>query len=128
MGLAVGAVRKGVAAHNSEAGDIARSRLGGLVEKLLNAQYSQQEEREADDEGIAYLRERKADPNYAVTALTKLAARGGGGSLLSSHPAAEARAERMKAQLDAPSPSPTLMDRIKGWAGALLRYILGLFD
>ena len=39
------AVRKGAASLNNEVGDIARSQFSGFAEKLLNAQFSQHEER-----------------------------------------------------------------------------------
>ena len=49
LAFAANALRKGVASQNNAAGDIARSQLGGLVEQLFSAQFSQLEEKIADD-------------------------------------------------------------------------------
>lgn len=102
LAYAASAVRKGVASQGSVAGDIARSGLGGLFQVLLNAQFSQEEERQADDYGILYLQKNKRDTTAAVSALKKLATLGKGHSFLSSHPASAARAKRLQAQVDAP--------------------------
>ncbi len=91
------AVRKAIASQQNEAGQIARSGIGALVEQLVNAQFSQQEERAADDYGVQFLRLRGYDAQPAISALVKLAALGHRHSFLSSHPAPEARAERIKA-------------------------------
>lgn len=56
MAYAGSALRKGIASQENLAGDISRSALGGFVETLLNAQFSQQEEREADDYGLTFLK------------------------------------------------------------------------
>ncbi|MBC8317281.1 MAG: M48 family metallopeptidase [Desulfobulbaceae bacterium] len=90
------AVRKGVASINNEIGAIAGSQIGGFVEKLLNAQFSQQEEREADDYGLFFLENTGNEPKAAVSALRKLATLGNNHSFLSSHPAPGARAERLE--------------------------------
>jgi len=82
-----GAVRKAIASQQNEVGDIARSAIGALTESLLNAQFSQQEEREAEDFGVMFLRQKGRDIQPAISALTKLAALGGKRSFLSCHPA-----------------------------------------
>jgi putative metalloprotease len=96
---AASAVRKGMASQNSAAGDVARSLLGGLAETLMNAQFSQLEEKEADDYGLAFLKKEKYKPYDAVSALEKIAALGTGHSFLSSHPDPTKRAERLQAQI-----------------------------
>jgi metalloprotease len=93
------AVRKGAASINNEIGYIARSQLGGFVEKLLNAQFSQQEEREADDYGLMFLGNTGYELESAVSALKKLSTLDSNHNFLSSHPAPEKRANRLKAQL-----------------------------
>ncbi len=98
------AVRKGIASQEGAAGDIARSALGGLLEQLLNAQFSQQEEREADSYGLGFLQTKGYEPRAAVSALGKLAGLGANHSFLASHPAPEARALRLQAMLEAPQP------------------------
>jgi len=84
---------------NNEVGDIARSQIGGLAEKLLNAQFSQKEEREADDYGLVFLKNTGHEPEAAISALKKLAALGNSHTFLSSHPAPGKRADRLTAQL-----------------------------
>lgn len=100
LAYAASAVRKGIASQNNAAGAAAGSLIGGLAETLLNAQFSQLEEKEADDYGLAHLRRQGVDPAGAVSALRKLAGLGNGRSFLSSHPDPELRAERLQAQLE----------------------------
>lgn len=88
-------VRKAMASQQNEAGEIARSALGAFAEKLRNAQFSQQEEREADDYGVLFLIERGYDRQPAISTLTKLAGLGANHNFLSSHPAPQERAERL---------------------------------
>ncbi len=100
LAYAASAVRKGIAAQNNTAGDIARSMLGGLAEALMNAQFSQLEEKEADDYGLAFLRKERFEPKDAVSALRKIAKLDKRHSFLSSHPEPGKRAERLQAQLE----------------------------
>lgn len=99
LAYAASALRKGLASHSSVVGDLARSQLGGLLEALMNAQFSQLEEKEADDYGISFLRNKGYAPGSAVTALRKLATLGEQHSFLASHPAPGKRAERLELQL-----------------------------
>ena len=94
------AVRKGVASQGGAAGAIAASELGGLVEKLINAQFSQGEEQESDDYGFEFMKKHGYRLESSVSALTKLADLGGSHSFLSSHPAPDKRAERMQQRLE----------------------------
>jgi len=100
LAYAASAVRTGIASQTGAAGDVAGSLLGGLAEALLNAQFSQLEEKEADDYGLAWLRRSSQDPAAAVSALRNLAGLGKGHSFLSSHPDPDLRAERLQAQLE----------------------------
>ena len=100
LAYATSAVRKGVASQNNAAGEIARSVFGGFAESLINAQFSQLEEKEADDYGLLFLKKKDFEPRDAVTALKKLAGLGKGHSFLSSHPDPDKRAERLQAQLE----------------------------
>ncbi len=90
------AVRKAIASQQNPAGEIARSVIGALTEDLLNAQFSQQEEREADDYGLEFLKQEGHSVQAASSALIKLATLGNDYSFLSSHPAPEARAKRLR--------------------------------
>jgi metalloprotease len=100
LAYAASAVRKGIASQNSSAGNVALSLFGDLAQSLANAQFSQFEEKEADDYGLAFLKREKVRPEDAVSALTKLATLGKGHSFLSSHPDPDKRAERLQAQLE----------------------------
>ena len=100
LAYASSAVRKAVAATDSRAGEIARSELGGFVQVLMGAQFSQLEEKEADDYSLTFMKEKGYAPQAAVSALKKLASLGNKHSFLSSHPAPGKRAERLQAQLE----------------------------
>jgi putative metalloprotease len=111
------AVRKAIASQQNEVGDIARSAIGALTENLLKAQFSQQEEREADDFGVMFLKQKWHDIQPAISALMKLAALGGNHSFLSSHPAPAKRAKRLQKNASAPAQieDPSLFSRIVDW-------------
>ena len=99
MRLAYGAsaARKGVASSNSVAGAVAASELGGLVEAVINAQFSQSEESESDRYGIEILKKQKRPLSAGPSALRKLAGGGSSGSsFLSSHPDPEDRAKALE--------------------------------
>jgi putative metalloprotease len=100
LAYAASAVRKGIASQGNTAGEIARSVFGGLAESLINAQFSQLEEKEADDYGLLFLKKMDFEPKHAVSALKKLAGLDKGHSFLSSHPHPDKRAERLLAQLE----------------------------
>ena len=96
LAYAGSAVRKAVASQQNQAGEIARSAIGAIAEKLINAQFSQEEEREADDYGVLYLENRGLGKQPAITALNKLSTLGNNHTFLSSHPAPDSRAKRLK--------------------------------
>lgn len=99
--LRTSALRKGVESSNTRAGVIASTELGNLFEKVVNAQHSQSNEREADDYALAFMKARKYTPKACVTALEKLAALSGdnSSSFLSTHPAPKDRADRLREQV-----------------------------
>lgn len=97
LAYAASAARKGVAASNSTAGSLAASEVGGLLEAVVNSQFSQSEERESDDYGLKFLKSTKRNTKAAASALRKIAkATEGKHSMLSSHPDPEDRAQRME--------------------------------
>lgn len=100
LAYAASAVRKGISSQNNVVGEVAQSLVGGLAEALTNAQFSQLEEKEADDYGLAYLKREKFAAQDAVSALKKIAKLSKGHSFLSSHPEPEQRADRLQAQLE----------------------------
>ena len=122
MAYAASALRKGIASQENTAGQIAGSALGGFVQALANAQFSQQEEQAADDFGVAFLKlNRLPDPvGTAAGALEKLATASNSHSLLSSHPAPDKRSERIlglesRASRGERSPFDSLTAKARHW-------------
>lgn len=95
------AAKKGVSAQYNTAGNIAHYIAGDILETLINAQYSQSQEKSADDNGLKLLKTTKKNQNAAVSALKKLATDGSDSTIFSTHPDAESRAERMEEQISA---------------------------
>ena len=90
---ATSALRKGLASQESEIGQIATSVLGSFAEQLTHAQFSQHEERQADQYGAAFLKAEGHGIAPAVSALEELAALARQHTFLSSHPDPAARAK-----------------------------------
>jgi putative metalloprotease len=111
IALAASAVRKGVASQQNLVGDLAHSAIGGFIQRLLNAQFSQQEEREADDFGLQFMITNESDPFMAVSALEKLATLGSDHSFLSTHPAPQERAKRLHTTLSNPKQAHDRQDK-----------------
>ncbi len=84
----------------------------GVGMNLLFADYSRDNEREADEFGIHYMVRAGYDPQGAVGMFEKLAALGGGGDygvfekLASSHPETQERIRNAKAQIRTMQPLP----------------------
>lgn len=100
--LATSATQKAAASSGGTAAALAESELGDLIGKVVRAQHSQGNEKEADDYAFDFMKRRKYDPMAAVTALEKLDQMFGGGrktDWLSTHPAPKERAERMRARI-----------------------------
>jgi metalloprotease len=91
--------RKAAASSKGALGALADSDLGGLTESVLNAQYSQSNETESDDYGLAFMKKHKYDAKSMESAFRKLGS--GGGGMLSSHPNSQERANRMRDKLAA---------------------------
>ncbi len=85
------------ASGHAVAASLSQSQLGEMAEALLNAQFSQKQENEADDFAVSFLKQRGLKPAAAVTALRKLEAESGNSrSVFSSHPAPGDRAVRLE--------------------------------
>lgn len=97
MAYAAQAGRKAAASTGGIAGSLATGALGGLAEKLVNAQFSQSEETEADTFGLEFLKLNNISLQAAVTGLEKLG--GGKSSMFSTHPGSKDRAAAIKAQI-----------------------------
>ncbi|WP_170938562.1 M48 family metalloprotease, partial [Halomonas campaniensis] len=83
---------------SNTAAALSSSELGELGEKLVNAQFSQRQENEADDYAIELMQRHDLNAEASVAALRKIEAKyGNDSSLFSSHPAAGDRAERLEA-------------------------------
>ena len=72
-----------------------------MIVKVVRAQHSQENEREADDYSMQFVSRHKYDRKACVTALEKLVKLSGGAeaSWVSTHPSPRERAERMRKQL-----------------------------
>jgi putative metalloprotease len=95
------AVRKGASAAGGVAGALSDSVLGDLLETVLNAQFSQSQESDADLYGYAFMKKYGYDTKAAVSALKKLDSLGASGGITASHPNSASRAEAIQARIDA---------------------------
>lgn len=95
---------KDLASANSGAGAvIADAQMGGFIENVLNAQFSQSNESASDEYGFKWMVENNL--NYrgmegAFKKLADLSGDGGKGSLTSSHPGSAKRSKRAKGWAD----------------------------
>jgi putative metalloprotease len=112
VALGANAVRMAAASTGGILGSLSQSELGALGEQLVNAQFSQRQETEADDYSYSLLRKRGINPSGLVTSFEKLAKaeQGRQSSMFDDHPASEARAQhirdRMRADGLTPPPKP----------------------
>jgi metalloprotease len=99
--LTTGALKDAVSASGTKAASLADGQLGDLFHKVILAQHSQSNEREADDYSMSFIKRRLYEPQAAVSALEKLAALGGSSQAqwLSTHPSPKERADRMRNQV-----------------------------
>ncbi|MCU5774575.1 M48 family metallopeptidase [Erwiniaceae bacterium BAC15a-03b] len=103
VAYATTAARSAAGAAGGVAASLSQSQLGDLGEKLVNAQFSQSQESQADDYSFDLLKKRGINPNGLVTSFEKLAKLEGGhqSSMFDSHPASAARAEHIKERIAA---------------------------
>lgn len=96
---------KDIARANTNAGRVlADSEMGAFMEQVLNAQFSQGNESEADAYGFDFMVKHDLDYHAVQGAFQKLAdlsADGGKGSITSSHPGSAKRAEKAKERAEA---------------------------
>lgn len=95
----VSAAKKGIGAQYSTIGDITHYVAGDILEQLVNAQFSQSQEEDADDYGFELMEEHKVNQRAAISALKKLGEGGDGGGMFSTHPASSERAARLAEDL-----------------------------
>lgn len=97
---ATSTVRKAGAASGNALATLSDSALGDLTEKLVNAQFSQSQENEADQYALKFMKANAYDPKAAVSALRKLEKMfGNNKSMLSSHPAPGDRADGLEKEI-----------------------------
>ncbi len=87
---------------NGAAAALSSSQIGELGEALVNAQFSQSQESDADDFSFDLLTQRGVNREGLVTAFEKLAKLGGGeSSMFDSHPASAERAAHIRQRIAA---------------------------
>ncbi|ATG15712.1 TPA: M48 family metallopeptidase [Providencia alcalifaciens] len=97
------AARTAVAASgNDVATQLSSSQLGELGQKLVNSQFSQHQESQADDFSYDLLKKRGVDTKGLVTGFDKLAKLGSKEtSMFDSHPPSDARAQHIRDRIEA---------------------------
>ncbi|MDE7347363.1 MAG: M48 family metallopeptidase [Muribaculaceae bacterium] len=99
--LLTGAVKDAISASNGKIAALTDSQLGALGESLINAKYSQKQEKEADDCGYDFLVANGRNPWGMVKSFEKLQNLEGSTKsttvqkMFSSHPETKERIERM---------------------------------
>jgi putative metalloprotease len=103
VALGTNALRAIAASAGGMIGSLSQSQLGDLGEKLVNAQFSQRQESEADDYSYDLLRKRGINPSGLATSFEKLAKLEAGrqSSMLDDHPASEERAQHIRDRMAA---------------------------
>lgn len=103
LAYATTAARTAAASVSGVIGSLSQSQLGELGEKLVNAQFSQTQESQADDYSYDLLKKRNINPMGLATSFEKLAKleEGRQSSMFDSHPASEARAQHIRDRIAA---------------------------
>ena len=116
--LLTSALKDGIASNGGKAAQLSESQLGDLGEALVNARYSQQQERDADDYGYEYLKQTGKNPWAMALSFRRLkqleeeagVAKGSKlNQLFASHPDLDVRIKRMEDRATAegiPMPEP----------------------
>ncbi|GAA3582392.1 M48 family metallopeptidase [Gibbsiella greigii] len=97
------ALRTAAASTGGVVGSLSQSQVADLGEKLVNAQFSQKQEIEADNYSFDLLKKRRLDPNGLVSSFEKLAKleTGRQSSMFDDHPASETRAQNIRERIAA---------------------------
>ena len=95
------AARQAASAAGGTVAQLSASQLGDLSEKLINAQFSQTQETEADDYAFDLLTTAKLKLEGLITAFEKLAKLGDSNSMFSSHPSSSGRAQHIRDRIAA---------------------------
>ncbi|NIG18560.1 MULTISPECIES: M48 family metallopeptidase [Pantoea] len=103
VAYATTAARTAAASVGGVIGQLSQSQLGDLSEKLVNAQFSQTQESQADDYSYDLLKKRGINPLGLATSFEKLAKmqQGQTSSMFDSHPDSAARAQHIRDRIAA---------------------------
>lgn len=103
VALTTTATRTAAASVGGVIGSLSQSQLGEMGEKLVNAQFSQTQETQADDYSFDLMKKRGIDPMGLATSFEKLAKleQGRQSSMFDSHPDSEARAQHIRERIAA---------------------------
>ncbi|PHM39851.1 metalloprotease [Xenorhabdus mauleonii] len=94
------AARTAAASAGGVAAQLSNSQFAELGEKLINSQFSQHQESQADDFSYDLLKKRGVKTEGLVTGFEKLAKLGGGqSSMFDSHPPSEERAQHIRSRI-----------------------------
>ncbi|OCG03993.1 M48 family metallopeptidase [Gilliamella sp. wkB112] len=85
------------ASGNAAVASVSKSQLGALAAAVVNSQFSQSQEKDADNYSFDFLVQKNINPAGLATAFDKLG--GGNASLLSSHPSSADRAKNIRTKL-----------------------------
>ncbi len=97
VAYSVSAARGAVGSVGGTVGALSKSQLADLGEQLVNAQFSQKQESQADDYSYDLLKSKGYNPQALVSSFQKLASLDGGqSSIMSSHPASTDRAKHIQ--------------------------------
>ncbi len=83
---------------NGAIADLTNSQVGDLAQTLVNSQFSQSQELDADNFSYDLMKKRNLNPEGIASAFDKL---GGQSSLLSSHPASSKRSQNIRDKIAA---------------------------
>lgn len=97
------AARTAVASTGVVAAELSQTQLADLGEALINSQFSQHQESEADDFSYDFLKKHKLNTLGLATSFEKLAELDGGrkGSMFDSHPPSTERAQHIRERIAA---------------------------
>lgn len=103
VALGTNALRAAASSAGGIVGSLSQSQLGDLGEKLVNSQFSQRQESEADDYSYDLLRKRGISPAGLASSFEKLSKLEAGrqSSMFDDHPASEARAQHIRDRMAA---------------------------
>ncbi|MCL2894208.1 M48 family metallopeptidase [Brenneria tiliae] len=103
LAYAATAARTAIASTGGVAASLSQSQLADLGEKLVNAQFSQVQEKQADDYSFELLKKRGIKTEGLATSFEKLAKLDAGhqSSMFDSHPPSEERAKHIRERIAA---------------------------